>query len=191
MEVSLDSHGTETINGNELRQNCRAKLVIPVSRHGTIGCLSKPFCGSRGPAHRGVTCRKNSATGTPSILAFGAGREKACGSAFSRSYRTVLISNTFSSTRHTSGSTSMEPAQKGDSQSGHRQVARRFDHEDCSARRRTRQSGSLRAFVRSTSRRHKLRRPYGRHRLPRLHRRQGIRCKPVTKVFGRPKASRL
>ena len=144
MEVSLDSHGTETINGNELRQNCRAKLVIPASPHGTIGCLSKPFYGLRGPAHRGVICRKNLVTGTPSTPAFGAGHAGAGGSAFSSSYRTIPISNTSCSTRRTSGSTSMEPAQKGDSQSGDRQVARWSDHQDCSARRCARQCGLLR-----------------------------------------------
>ena len=51
-------------------------------------------------------------------------------------------SNTSSSTQPTSGSISMAPAQRG-IKSGHRQVARRPDDEDCSARRRARQSGAL------------------------------------------------
>ena len=83
-----------------MRQNCRAKLVIPASPHGTIGCLSKPFYGLRGPAHRGVICRKNLVTGTPSTPAFGAGHAGAGGSAFSSSYRTIPISNTSCSTRN-------------------------------------------------------------------------------------------
>jgi len=100
--------------------------------------------------------RENLATGTPSTRAFGAGHERAYGSAFSKCYRTIPISNTSSSTRRTSGSTSMEPAQKGDSQSGDRQIARRSDHQNCGARRCARQPGSLRAVARSTSRHHKL-----------------------------------
>ena len=87
---------------------------------------------------------------------FGDGHERACGSVFSESYRTIPISNTSSSMRRTSGSTSMEPAQKGDSQSGHRQVSRRSDHEDCSARRCARQSGALRAATGPASRHHQL-----------------------------------
>jgi hypothetical protein len=69
-----------------------------------------------------------------------AGRRKASGSGFSKPCRTIPISNTSSSTRRTSGFISMAPAQKGDSKSGHRQVARRPDHEDCGACRCARQS---------------------------------------------------
>ena len=46
---------------------------------------------------------------------------------------------------------SMAPAQKGDSKSGHRQVARRLDDEDCSAGRRARQSHPLRAVAGPTA----------------------------------------
>jgi hypothetical protein len=122
------------------------KAGDPAPPHGTIGCLSKRFCGSHELGHRGVTCRTNSASGSPPTRGFGAGRERACGSAFSKSWRTIPISNTSFSMRRTSGSTSMEPAQKGDSQSGHWQIPRRSDHEDCSARRCARQSGSLCIF---------------------------------------------
>jgi transposase len=46
--------------------------------------LSKRFCGSHGQAHRGLTCPKNSATGTPSTRAFGAHFQNAIGRSRSR-----------------------------------------------------------------------------------------------------------
>jgi hypothetical protein len=127
-----------------------------------------------GPGHRGVTCRKNSATGTPSTRAFGAGHERACGSAFSSSYRAIPTSNTSFSTRRTSGSTSMEPAQKGDSQSGYRQIAWRSDDQDCSrsSMRSAIWFASYSCQVNVTT--SQALTSHGRHRLPRLHWRQGV-----------------
>jgi hypothetical protein len=157
MEISLDSHDPERqAMGTNCARAARARLAIPVLRPVTIGYLSRRCCGWRGPAHPGGICHRTSANGSPPTRAFGAGRRRASGSGFSRLCRMIPISNTCSSTRRTSGSISMEPEQKGDSKTGHRQVARRSDDEDCGARRRTRQSGALRAPAGPASRHHEL-----------------------------------
>jgi hypothetical protein len=67
--------------------------VIRAPPHGTIGCVSKRSCGSRGPVHRGVICCRNSANASPSTHASGAGHRRTLGSAFSRSYLTIPISS--------------------------------------------------------------------------------------------------
>ena len=123
----------------------------------TTGSLSKPFFGSRGQDRRGAICRKRSASGSPYIRASGDGRRRVFGSAFSRRSATIPISNMSSSTVHSFGSTSMAPAQKGDSKSGHRPLARRPDHQNHGSGRRARQSRSLRPSARPASRQHRCR----------------------------------
>ena len=141
-------------------------------------------CGSRAPARPGAICRTTSANGTAYTPASGAGRKRASGSGLSRPCPMIPISNTCSSTRRTSGSISMAPAQKGDSKSGHRQVARRLDDEDRGARRCPRQSGPLRPLARPASRHHQFRRSHGRSRLHGSHRRQGLRCPLAARALG-------
>ena len=92
---------------------------------------------------------------SPYLRASGAGRRRVSGSAFSRPSATILISKTSSSTARSSGSTSMAPAQKGDSKSGHRPLAWRPDYQNHGLGRRSRQSHSLRPFARSASRQHR------------------------------------
>ena len=106
--------------------------------------------------------------------ASGDGRKRACGSGFSSACLRIQTSNMSSSMRRWSGSISMAPAQKGDSKSGHRQIARRPDDEDRSDRRCARQSDPLRAPARPAARHHQLRHSHGRHLLLGPDRRQGI-----------------
>src|SRR5580693_6480005 len=68
----------------------------------------------------------------------------------------IQISSTSSSMRRWSGSISTAPAQKGDSKSGHRQIARRPDDEDRGDRRCARQSDPLRALAGPAARHHQL-----------------------------------
>src|ERR1700732_3304994 len=74
-----------------------------------------------------------------------------------RVFKALPISNMSSSTAHSSGSTSMAPAQKGDSKSGHRPLARRPDYQDHGPGGRTRESHSLPAVARPASRQHRCR----------------------------------
>ena len=115
-----------------------------------------------------------------STRASGAGRRKASGRrVFKAVVRTIPISNTsFIDGNLHPGPSAWLPAQKGDVKSGHRQVARRPDDEDCSARRRARQSGALRASCRvSVTTSPVLMFSWTRSSLcPGSHRRQGIRC---------------
>ena len=152
MEVSLDSQS----NGNELRQNCRARRVIPVLPRVTTASSLRRSYGSRALAHPGVICRRNSATGSPSTRGFGVGHKRAHGSGFSRAYRMIQILNMSSSTRRISGSISTEPAQKGDSKTGHWQIARWSDDEDRGARRCAWQFDPLRAAAGPSPRYHEF-----------------------------------
>jgi len=157
MEVSLDSHGVEQRPmGTDPHLNCRARSVIRDAAETTIVCLWKGCCGWLGQVRRGAICRTNLANGTPSTRASGGGRKRACGSGFSSTCPRVQISSTSSSMRRWSGSISMAPAQKGDSKSGHRQIARRPDDEDRGHRRCARQSEPLRALARPAARHHQL-----------------------------------
>jgi len=65
--------------------------------------------------------------------------------------------------------------QKGDSKSGHRQIARRPDHQSGGARRRSRQPGPFRSSSWPTSRQRRRHAADCRHRLQSARRRQGIR----------------
>ena len=96
-------------------------------------------------------------------------------------------SNTPSSTAPSSGSTSMAPAQGGDSKSGHRPIARRADDENRRARRCARQPDALPAASRPTPRQHRrcavdrgdrLRGPAGR---------QGLRHRLDPRRTGQPR----
>ena len=186
MEVSLDLHRTPaTSNGNELRQNCRAKWVIPALPRVTTVCSLRRCYGLRERAHPGVIYRGNSATGSPSTPGSGDGHKRALGSEFSSVCRMIPILNMYSSMRRTSGSISTEPAQKGDLKTGHRQIARLEDDEDCGGRRCARQSDPLRAAAGQSPRHHELRCSFGRHLLSGPYRRQGVRRPLVAQALGR------
>jgi hypothetical protein len=159
-----------------LRQNCRGRSVIPALPRVTTGYSWRRCYGLRVPERRGVISRWNSATGTASTRDFGVGRKRAHGSGFSRVCRMIPISNMSSSTRRTSGSISMEPAQKGDSKTGHWQIARRSDDEDRGGRGCAWQLDPLRVAAGPSPRHHELRRSYGWHLLLSPYRRQGVRC---------------
>jgi hypothetical protein len=77
-------------------------------------------CGSCARAHRGAIFRTASGIGFRCGRASDAGRSRACLKGCSRNYPASRISNMPSSTEPSSRSTGTAPAQKGDSQSGHR-----------------------------------------------------------------------
>lgn len=158
MQISLDLIDVERRpSGSGSRRNCRAKPVTLAAADATTGSLSKRFFGLRARARRGAICRKRSAGGSPSKRAFGAGRRSESGSGVSKRSARILISNMSSSMARSSGSISMAPAQKGDSKSGHRPLARRLDHQDHGLSRRPPQSHSLRPVAWSASRQHRRR----------------------------------
>src|SRR6516165_308757 len=143
-------------NGNGSHLNCQGRSVIRETTETTIVCLGKGCCGWLGRVRRGAICRTSLANGTPSTRASGGGRKGAYGNGFSSTCLKIQISSTSSSMRRWSGSISTAPAQKGDSTSGHWQIAWRPDDEDRGDRRCARQCDPLRALAGPTARHHQL-----------------------------------
>ena len=139
MEVSLDSHDPEPgAMRNEIAPELTgAKVGDPgvCTASDTRLFVEAVLIGSREPCRAGVICRASSANGTASTRASGAGHRKASGSGFSRPCRRSRLRirphRRILHPVHQHGT----GGEKGDSKSGHRQVARRPDHEDCGARR--------------------------------------------------------
>ena len=154
---------------------CLARRAILAGRERTIGCLLKLSCGLCALARRGAIYPRASASGPRCGNASGDGRSKAYLSGFLRPCRKISISNMRSSTARSLRFTGTAPAQKGDSKSGYRQVARRADNQDRRSRRRAGQPGALCPAARPASRQRRCRTADHGHRFRGSHRRQSFR----------------
>ena len=112
MEASLDSHDLER-GWDRIAPELPGKVGDPGATARDNRLFVEAVLWIARTVRPGVICHRRLATGSPSTPASGAGRRRACGSAFSTSYRTIPILNASFSMRRMSGSISMEPAQKG------------------------------------------------------------------------------
>ena len=113
--------------------------------------------------------------------------EKGVSRVYSSCCPPTRTSNTPSSTAPSSGSTSMAPAQGGDSKSGHRPIERRADDENRRARRCARQPGALPAASRPTPRQHRRCAVDRGYRLRGPAGRQGLRHRLDPRRTGQPR----
>ena len=138
-------------------------------------------------ARTGATWGRGSGSGTRSTDASDDGRRKAYSRVYSSCCPPTRTSNTPSSTAPSSGSTSMAPAQGGDSKSGHRPIARRADDENRRARRCARQPDALPAASRPTPRQHRRCAVDRGYRLRGPAGRQGLRHRLDPRRTGQPR----
>ena len=101
----------------------------------TIVCLLMRCFGCYGRARHGAISIRHLDTGTVCSNALIGGPARVFGIVFSRPWQPIQISSRSCSMPPSSGHTSIRPAQKGDSKSGDRALARRLEYQDPHCRR--------------------------------------------------------
>ena len=113
----------------------RARMGTKVATARTIVCLLMRCFGCYGRARHGAISIRHLDTGTVCSNALIGGPARAFGIVFSRPWQPIQISSRSCSMPPSSGHTSIRPAQKGDSKSGDRALARRLEYQDPHCRR--------------------------------------------------------
>ena len=110
------------------------------------------FCGGCAPVRPGATCRRNTAIGTRSIDAFGAGARRVSGRAWRPLSRRPWPRADITTTAPRSVPTSRRRAEKGGSSTSSWPLAGRVHQYNSLSRRRQRPAHRLRAHARSSGR---------------------------------------
>ena len=153
----------------------RARMGTKVATARTIVCLLMRCFGCYGRARHGAISIRHLDTGTVCSNALIGGPARAFGIVFSRPWQPIQISSRSCSMPPSSGHTSIRPAQKGDSKSGDRALARRLEYQDPHCRRCAWSSDADDPHRRPSTRGHSGQHPHRGPHAHQPHRRQGIR----------------